>query len=86
MGKKKKSGKKKIAAARLASIIATRCTGNRIVVMDSLNRSISELMGINVSSVLLRFSILLRKFSVGVSIIVLVNLCFKKSVVSKGSF
>ena len=33
--KKKVKKKKKIAAARLASILATRCTGNRIVFMDS---------------------------------------------------
>ena len=34
---KTKSGEKKeIAAARLASILATRCTGNRIFFMDSL--------------------------------------------------
>ena len=30
MEKRKKCEKKKIAAARLASILATRCTGNRI--------------------------------------------------------
>ena len=35
MGKRNK-WRKKIAAARLASILATRCTGNRIVFMDSL--------------------------------------------------
>ena len=34
--KKIKWKKKKIAAARLASILATRCTGNRIFFMDSL--------------------------------------------------
>ena len=37
--KKKKKNKiwgKKIASARLASILATRCTGNRIFFMDSL--------------------------------------------------
>ena len=34
--KEKWKKKKKIAAARLASILATRCTGNRIFCMDSL--------------------------------------------------
>ena len=36
MEKKLKWKKKKIAAARLASILATRCTGNRFFFMDSL--------------------------------------------------
>ena len=35
MGKKNKVEKKKIVAARLASILATRRTGNRIFFMDS---------------------------------------------------
>ena len=35
-GKKKKW--KKIAAARLAAILATRCTGNRFFFMDSLRK------------------------------------------------
>ena len=34
---KKKNGKKKIAAGRLALILATRCRGNRFFFMDSLN-------------------------------------------------
>ena len=36
LGKKKSGKKKKIAAAQLASILATRWTGNRFFFMDSL--------------------------------------------------
>ena len=38
--KNKVEKKKKIAAARLASILATRCTGNRNFFMDSLRRTV----------------------------------------------
>ena len=36
MFKKNKKWKQKNSAARLASILATRWTGNRIILMDSL--------------------------------------------------
>ena len=39
----KKSGEKKIAAARLASIIATCWTGNRFFFMDSLTKVLKGL-------------------------------------------
>ena len=41
--KTKKVGKNKIAAARLASILATRWTGNRLFFMDSPRRLLDHL-------------------------------------------
>ena len=39
---KKSVKKKKIAAARLASILATRCTGNRIFLWTALGLQLSN--------------------------------------------
>ena len=44
---KKKYGKKEIAAARLASILATRWTGNRLFFMDRLGIGLLTYMQVN---------------------------------------